>query len=698
MEGDADDGVLYMDVMSWLLSTSDEQQQNSEGYRKEDTDQEGRMLSELSGLVMRLWSLRLPATPVASQAKHHAETHRNSNNNNKNIEPFRTIFLKLTAACSAKLHSQVSVPSPQASTAAPDIQAPLQLRPSALKFIHRWRSAVVAGTGDVFPINHAGNVLLVIRQLCLMAALLCSIKPFTLPASLQRQIELDSLQLINLAIPQSQHSLILLFDPETAVTWLAVQSIPSINPIHIAKSKTNTITTHLVKSLVRVFDEGRLFDGLSTTGDQRDENQPAKTRHQGDVKMGVEDPMAQKVLSLSLSISQMIENTREGTEVRLFSEDLGRLARMTERMQAGWRQAGLGSSSEGELRLSQDSTGNQVQPEEGNRVDSWLKNAFFSNVLILGGLANMLTIRRLATRPIAEALLPDAFQILAHIHFITIRFPPDKLDTHAAVFHTLVCLLKPHQALALRILKQSQPSSTACCLEVENKRDPVHKSEVIYYMNLVERLTGAHIPKDYLEATVVPIVWRKLSQAPASRDAVHAHLALSASLPSCSAKTVMELAHEYSQILLDDVERDELSVLSVEQQKQGWQTLMESVRAHSGEKMEEMKGILRGRLEAQWCGGGEEGMEGRTAGREKMYEMLVLTELGVLAVGGQGQTMVQALDTCWSFIRTRQDAVHLFEVGICRLLPAVLHPQFAPLPVRWWISKTSSIPHIAPKL
>lgn len=70
-------------------------------------------------------------------------------------------------------------------------------------------------------------------------------------------------------------------------------------------------------------------------------------------------------------------------------------------------------------------------------------------------------------------------------------------------------------------------------------------------MNLVERLTGAHIPKDYLEATVVPIVWRKLSQAPASRDAVHAHLALSASLPSCSAKTVMELAHEYSQILLD---------------------------------------------------------------------------------------------------------------------------------------------------
>jgi len=410
--------------------------------------------------------------------------------------------------------------------------------------------------------------------------------------------------------------------------------------------------------------------------------------------MGGDDPMAQKVLSLSLSISKMIENTREGTDVRLFSEDLGRLAQMTARMQGGWRETGLGSSSDGELRLFQDTTGNEVEREEGKGADLWLKNAFFSSVLILGGLANMLVIRRLASPSIAEALLPDAFQILSHIHFITIRFPPDKLDTHAAVFHALVSLLKPHQTLALRILKQSQPAST----EVENVRDPVRKSEVIYYMNLVERLTGAHIPHDYLEATVVPIVWRTLRQAPASRDAVHAHLALSASLPSCSEETVMELAHDYAQILLDDVERDERSVLSVEQQKQGWQTLMESVRAYSGEKMGEIRGILVGRLEAHWPGGGDEGAEGRSGGRHQLYSMLVLTELGVLAVGGQPQTIVQALDTCWSFIRSREDAVQLFDTGICRLLPAALHPQQASLPVRWWIAKTSSIPHLAPKL
>jgi hypothetical protein len=119
------------------------------------------------------------------------------------------------------------------------------LKPSTTRFIERWRAVVVGGSDEN---SRAGQFSYFdLRQLCVMAALLISIKSFDLTSvslRLQNLIERDCIKFIKRSIHQTQSAPsnvqpVTYFDPDSVITWLAVQIIPSIAPINLAESSTN---------------------------------------------------------------------------------------------------------------------------------------------------------------------------------------------------------------------------------------------------------------------------------------------------------------------------------------------------------------------------------------------------------------------------------------------------------------------------
>ncbi|KAH9450272.1 hypothetical protein Pst134EA_026978 [Puccinia striiformis f. sp. tritici] len=556
-----DDGAIYIDVMSWLLSPS-----SQDGHEEDDQDE--RMLDNLCQLIVHLrLSLvdQLMMATIHSQKLWSISTPRIANTDglvgnreiplkNKATEPFLSIFLKLKSACLDKFHRSSSSPHstyPKNSDQNDVHQNRSKLNSSAIKFIERWRSVAVRATrenpGDA---PFAGFDL---RRLCLMAALLASMKSFDLSSTssrLQSLIEQDCIRFIKQSIRQTQSislSTPITFDQDSVITWLAVQIIPSIHPINLGQSSTNIINDHLVKSLTRVFENGHLFDNLSTSlvlAPHSLNIRPLSSTDK-DLKRVSSDPLAQVVLSISLSISQLIENTTRITDLKSFSTDLAALSQMTEKINNSWLMA-THSYNQVNLPEFQENTGSisNLKKSEENEIDRWLRNGFFCCLLIIGGLVNKLAIQGGLSHLMAESLLPSAFQILCQIHFITLRFPSDKLSTFTAVFDALIALAKPHGELPSRILQQSQPS----LIEYQNIKDPVRISRVIYYFNLIESFTGSVVQQEYLDRTVVPLIWTFIDRV---QVGFHAHLALSDVLEFCSKDTVLNLADKYFQILVD---------------------------------------------------------------------------------------------------------------------------------------------------
>ncbi|KAA1126036.1 hypothetical protein PGTUg99_015183 [Puccinia graminis f. sp. tritici] len=227
-----DDGVIYIDVMSWLLSPSQDE-------CKEDDDQDERTLENLCQLIIhtrpslvdqlirailhspRLWSIGVRGT--ANRDVVDKDDGGDDSTKKKAIEPFL---------------------------------------------------AVVVGGAD--ENSRAGQFSYFdLRQLCLTAALLISIKSFDLTSAslrLQSLIERDCIKFIKRSIHHTQSTTsnvqpVTSFDPDSVIAWLAVQIIPSITPINLAESETNDINYHLAKSLFRVFENGHLFNHLSTSLD-----------------------------------------------------------------------------------------------------------------------------------------------------------------------------------------------------------------------------------------------------------------------------------------------------------------------------------------------------------------------------------------------------------------------------------------------
>ncbi|KAA1097738.1 hypothetical protein PGT21_018548 [Puccinia graminis f. sp. tritici] len=252
-----DDGVIYIDVMSWLLSPSQDE-------CKEDDDQDERTLENLCQLIIhtrpslvdqlirailhspRLWSIGVRGTA-------NRDVVDKDDGVDHNIRTFR-LFPVLTGPNDAH-------------------QNPLQLKPSTTKFIECWRAVVVGGADEN---SRAGQFSYFdLRQLCLTAALLISIKSFDLTSAslrLQSLIERDCIKFIKRSIHHTQSTTsnvqpVTSFDPDSVIAWLAVQIIPSITPINLAESETNDINYHLAKSLFRVFENGHLFNHLSTSLD-----------------------------------------------------------------------------------------------------------------------------------------------------------------------------------------------------------------------------------------------------------------------------------------------------------------------------------------------------------------------------------------------------------------------------------------------
>ncbi|KAA1073554.1 hypothetical protein PGT21_015351 [Puccinia graminis f. sp. tritici] len=713
-----DDGVIYIDVMSWLLSPS-------QGGCKEDDDQDERMLENLCQLIIhirpslvdqlimailhspRLWSIGVRGTANRDVVVDKDKSGDDSTKK-KAIEPFLSIFLKLKFACSTKFHRS-SLPQHSNLSTFPVLTGPddahqnrLQLKPSTTKFIERWRAVVVGGADEN---SRAGQFSYFdLRQLCLMAALLISIKSFDLTSAslrLQSLIERDCIKFIKRSIHQTQSAtsnvqLVTSFDPDSVITWLAVQIIPSITPINLAESETNDINYHLAKSLFRVFENGHLFNHLSTSLDLAPHSVNLRPQSTTDevLKNISNDVLAQIVLSISLSISRLIEHTTKTSDLKSFSADLTSLADLTEEIHGSWLTA---TRSYDQVHLPEFKE-NSISTKE-NQTDRWLKNIFFSCLLILGGLVNKLAIRGFSNS-MAEAILSPAFRILSQVHFITLRFSSDKLSTHAAVFDTLATLLKPHPGLANLILKECQPS----LMDPHDVRDPVRISRVVFYFNLIERLTGSVIQEEYLEQTVVPLVWAFINRA---QVGFYAHLALLSVLEFCSKDIVMSLANKYFEILIHDISLDQSSVLSFDQQKVAWKNLLKSVSKHSRSKTEELTSkliesikmldppvrMIRPAVENGPKNDktiNDQSHNHQNDQRKKLYKLLIC-EIGELNYDETEEETTKFLDTCWDLIRFQEDLVELFEVGLNQQSFKISNSQLSNPGVRWWLQKTKKI-------
>ncbi|POV97739.1 hypothetical protein PSTT_14881 [Puccinia striiformis] len=685
-----DDGAIYIDVMSWLLSPS-----SQDGHQEDDQDE--RMLDNC------LWSISTPRIANTDGLVGNREIPLK----NKATEPFLSIFLKLKSACLDKFHRSSSSPHSTYSKNSDqnDVhQNRSKLNSSAINSFERWRSVAVRATrenpGDA---PFAGFDL---RRLCLMAALLASMKSFDLSSTssrLQSLIEQDCIRFIKQSIRQTQSislSTPITFDQDSVITWLAVQIIPSIHPINLGQSSTNIINDHLVKSLTRVFENGHLFDNLSTSlvlAPHSLNIRPLSSTDK-DLKRVSSDPLAQVVLSISLSISQLIENTTRITDLKSFSTDLAALSQMTEKINNSWLMA-THSYNQVNLPEFQENTGSisNLKKSEENEIDRWLRNGFFCCLLIIGGLVNKLAIQGGLSHLMAESLLPSAFQILCQIHFITLRFPSDKLSTFTAVFDALIALAKPHGELPSRILQQSQPS----LIEYQNIKDPVRISRVIYYFNLIESFTGSVVQQEYLDRTVVPLIWTFIDRV---QVGFHAHLALSDVLEFCSKDTVLNLADKYFQILVDDISLDQSSVLSFEQQKQAWKNLIKSVSKHSRSRTEEITSRLIESIKSidihvrmtDKIKSKEEtiGHDHQIDKRKKLYKLLI-GQIGELNYSETVEETSKFLDQCWDLIRVQDDLIELFEVGLnqqsFKISTSTSSSQISNFGVHWWLQKIKKL-------
>ncbi|KNF05750.1 hypothetical protein, variant [Puccinia striiformis f. sp. tritici PST-78] len=709
-----DDGAIYIDVMSWLLSPS-----SQDGHQEDDQDE--RMLDNLCQLIVHLrLSLvdQLMMATIHSQKLWSISTPRIANTDglvgsreiplkNKATEPFLSIFLKLKSACLDKFHRSSSSPHstyPKNSDQNDVHQNRSKLNSSAINFIERWRSVAVRATRE--NPGDAPFASFDLRRLCLMAALLASMKSFDLSSTssrLQSLIEQDCIRFIKQSIRQTQSislSTPITFDQDSVITWLAVQIIPSIHPINLGQSSTNIINDHLVKSLTRVFENGHLFDNLSTSlvlAPHSLNIRPLSSTDK-DLKRVSSDPLAQVVLSISLSISQLIENTTRITDLKSFSTDLAALSQMTEKINNSWLMA-THSYNQVNLPEFQENTGSisNLKKSEENEIDRWLRNGFFCCLLIIGGLVNKLAIQGGLSHLMAESLLPSAFQILCQIHFITLRFPSDKLSTFTAVFDALIALAKPHGELPSRILQQSQPS----LIEYQNIKDPVRISRVIYYFNLIESFTGSVVQQEYLDRTVVPLIWTFIDRV---QVGFHAHLALSDVLEFCSKDTVLNLADKYFQILVDDISLDQSSVLSFEQQKQAWKNLIKSVSKHSRSRTEEITSRLIESIKSidihvrmtDKIKSKEEtiGHDHQIDKRKKLYKLLI-GQIGELNYSETVEETSKFLDQCWDLIRVQDDLIELFEVGLnqqsFKISTSTSSSQISNFGVHWWLQKIKKL-------
>ncbi|PLW09136.1 hypothetical protein PCANC_23959 [Puccinia coronata f. sp. avenae] len=725
MEG-VDDGVLYMDVMSWLLSTS-------EGG-EERLDE--RMLDTLCQLIIylrlalldhlmltiihspKLWSPRVRGGNTATSKEDGLDS-KEDVAPDRTVEPFLSVFIKLRSACSTKLHRS-SLPSPAYSplpgSGHHTHQTLTRLKPSAIAFINRWRDVVVGvdAKNQTVAQHHTHMDL---RQLCLMTILLDSIKPFHLPSRLRNSIEQDCVHLIKHAILATQSATATLphiphFHPDSVLSWLAVKAIPSITPINLANSSTNVMIPHLAASLFRVFVEGRLFDGLSTSLDVSGDSLAllAQSRTDEKLKRVLSDPMAQVVLSISLSISQLVENTTsQNFDPSALSADLNNFALMAERIHESWRSATRSHDDQFHLPMFKENSTSitHLNSHDEDPLDRWLRNIFFSCLLILGGLANKLATQEALSDVTADTILPPAFQTLSHIHFITLRFPPDKRSTHSDVYNALVTLAKPHPDLPNRILHECQPP-----LMTQITSDPVGISRVIYYLNLVESLAGSCIHQDYLDKVVVPFIWTSIRR---SKLAFHAHLALPTILPFCSKETVLNLAGPYFDLLIQDVTLEQAPILSFEQQTSSWKNLLKAVSIYSRDKTEALTGELIERIkeldgpekrqprltenhakkEAEEEGGG---LRSQAIEKRKKLYTLLISRIGELDYEESVQETLRFLDTCWELIRCEEDVVELFHVGLNQQALKLTGHGLANIGVKWWLQKTGRLKKLSSKL
>ena len=151
--------------------------------------------------------------------------------------------------------------------------------------------------------------------------------------------------------------------------------------------------------------------------------------------------------------------TSQNFDPSALSVNLNNFALMAKRIHESWRSAKRSHDDQFHLPMFKENSTSitHLNLHDKDPLNQWLRNIFFSCLLILGGLANKLATQEALSNVTADTILPPAFQILSHIHFIKLRFPPNKSSTHSDVYNALVTLAKPHPDLPNRILHVCQP-------------------------------------------------------------------------------------------------------------------------------------------------------------------------------------------------------------------------------------------------
>lgn len=736
-----DDGVVYIDVMTWLLSSNPTPQ---------DVVYDRRMLEDLSKLLIhlrldlidrlvsamlhsqKLWSIRIDDRPkpgpfptdgineinrIGPMDQPNADLPRN-----ETIEPFRTIFLKLKFACWSRLQRSTlthSSPSDPTDPTGFDVSHPSlpKLKPLAIKFIERWRN-IVSHTEDCFQKDH--SIHLSIRRLFLIAVLFASSKSFDLSSSssalccspnsrLRSSIELDCVNILEHSISQHSPSRSTTFnetaitlDSKSIVTWLAVQLIPSMNSVHLTRSSANLFIASLADSLFGVFQNGNIFNDLSASLEITPQSvhlRPSSVTYQNLKKVSV-DPLGQVVLSTSLSISKLIENTIQTPVLESFSVLLMKLVQIIERMNRNWSSATSSCNLVTLPKFREDVFSVDQSKLDEYLADRWLKTIFFCCLLILGGLANWLS-KLDCPQQLWPSLLKSGFQIFGHLHFVTLRFPSDKLSMHTAVLKTFVQLSRTRKQVVNDVLKQCQPAF----MKPGVMAHPVEMSKAIYYFNLIETFSGSMIEPNYLEQVMVPLVFNYLEQETVR---FHALVGLIDLWQFCSSDTVLSLADKYFEILTQDIALGQASILSPDQHRRGWQNLLKSISKHSKSKTEELTGKLIGLIKdidpplspdqnslSPSNQSDHQAHDPAIERRKKLYK-LVISQIGELSYEPSPKEMEAFLDLCWYLIKFEDDLIELFEVGLNHQSLKITNSHHSNFGIHWWLQKKIDLNHQVP--
>ncbi|TGZ83164.1 hypothetical protein EX30DRAFT_329197 [Ascodesmis nigricans] len=228
-------------------------------------------------------------------------------------------------------------------------------------------------------------------------------------------------------------------------------------------------------------------------------------------------PLFVQMGSLARLTGQAIKETHEPKAVHALLDDLGKFSQT---MQAQWK-------------LNRLSTIPFV--EEENMVDSeclkatmpvaWqmLKTVLFTTTIILQEMmARVIETPELCEPENGPSIASKTLNILRNFYFITSRINPAGFSSYNFVYYTSIDILTSLVSPASPFPEPIQSLVTSLSSSTPGTIPPTHSEQLLdlFFLNLLEHLVP-HLPADYIESTVIPILSPYLQ--PSSNRSLHLH-------------------------------------------------------------------------------------------------------------------------------------------------------------------------------